>query len=136
MSLGVVIKGPEGIVLAADSRVTLEARRQDDPSTPLVVNFDNATKLLSFSAPHTHVGAVTYGAAVIGLRTAHSFLPELETELPQHRLKVEEYARRISDFFLGQWKAAQLSMDAAPGMSFNSHRAPILARCGRADTIS
>jgi len=42
MSLGVVIKGPEGAVLAADSRVTLEARHGDGMT--LLVNFDNATK--------------------------------------------------------------------------------------------
>ena len=73
MSLGVAIKGPEGIVLTADSRITLEAQREG--GLPLPVNFDNATKLLSFSKPHNFVGAVTYGAAVIGSRTAHSFLP-------------------------------------------------------------
>ena len=76
MSLGVGIKGPEGIVLAADSRVTLEASRPGGPVIP--VNYDNATKLLSFSKPHNHVGVVTYGAAVIGQRTAHSFVPEFE----------------------------------------------------------
>ncbi len=47
MSLGVVIKGPEGIVLAADSRITLEAL-QVGAQHPIVVNFDNATKLISF----------------------------------------------------------------------------------------
>ena len=74
MSLGVVIKGTEGLVLAADSRVTLEAQRLGRASFP--VNFDNASKLLSFSKPHNFVGAVTYGLAVIGKRTAHSFIPE------------------------------------------------------------
>ena len=34
MSLGVAIKGPEGVVLAADSRVTLEAREGDGPPYP------------------------------------------------------------------------------------------------------
>ena len=79
MSLGVVIKGPEGLVLAADSRVTLEARQQN--GAPIPVNFDNATKLLAFSKPHKHVGAVTYGMAAIGVRTAHSYLPEFEVWL-------------------------------------------------------
>jgi len=68
MSLAIVIKGPEGVVLAADSRITLEARRPE--GTSIAVNFDNASKLLSFTKPHTNVGAVTYGAAVIGQRTA------------------------------------------------------------------
>ncbi len=47
MSLGIIIKGPESVVLAADSRLSLEARHGDEPSG--VVNFDNVTKLLSFS---------------------------------------------------------------------------------------
>ena len=81
MSLGIVIKGPEGIVLAADSRVTLTATRPGNP--PMEINFDNATKLLTFGDTHKYVAAVTYGSAVIGLRTAHSFIPELQGALPE-----------------------------------------------------
>lgn len=102
MSLGVVIKGPEGVVLAADSRVTLTAQTLD--GLALNVNFDNATKLLSMSEPHNFVGAVTYGSAVIGLRTAHSFMPEFEVSLPEKRLSVEEYAVRLNEFFIEQWE--------------------------------
>ena len=43
ISLGIVIKGAEGIVLSAESRVTLEARPL--AGDPIRVNFDNATKL-------------------------------------------------------------------------------------------
>lgn len=101
MSLSVVVKGPEGVVLAADSRVTLTVQRSR--GAPLPVNFDNSTKLLTLSEPHTFVGAVTYGAAVIGLRTAQSFLPELEVELPDERLSVEQYAKHFSEYFMRQW---------------------------------
>jgi hypothetical protein len=104
VSLGIVIKGPEGVVLAADSRVTLEAKRADGAG--FVVNFDNATKLLSFSAPHNYVGAVTYGAAVIDGRTAHSFIPEFELSLPKARVSVEEYAKLLSAFYFARWKDA------------------------------
>jgi len=104
MSLGVVIKGPEGVVLACDSRVTLSASKNDG-SPPINVNFDNATKLLSFEEPHNYFGAVTYGTAVIGLRTAHSFIPELRNELGEERKeKVLDYAKIISKFFVKQWK--------------------------------
>lgn len=105
MSLGVVIKGPEGVVLAADSRVTLEAvHTGPEAGPPLVVNFDNATKLLTFAGdPHKHVGAVTYGAALVGSRTAHSYLPEFEPALGNERLKVSEYAERLSAFFAARW---------------------------------
>lgn len=105
MSLGVVIKGPEGIVLAADSRVTLQASKRG--KAPITVTFDNASKLLSFSYPHNYVGAVTYGAAVIGSRTAYSFIPEFEQEVlskEEERITVQEYAEKLSKFFLNQWK--------------------------------
>jgi len=104
MSLGVCIKGPEGIVLAADSRVTLEAKRGNGPVIP--INYDNATKLLSFGEPHNYVGAVTYGVAVIGQRTAHSFIPEFEQKVlsdKKERLSVEEYAVKMSKFFMERW---------------------------------
>lgn len=118
MSLGVVIKGTEGMVLATDSRVTLEAKRGKNP--PLPVNFDNATKLLSFSKPHNYVGAVTYGAAVIGLRTAHSFVPEFEQRVLARleRLSVMEYAKKLSAFFEDQWKASMPTPYTGPNMTF------------------
>ena len=119
MSLGVVIKGPEGIVLAADSRVTLEAQRAGAP--PLPVNFDNATKLLSFSKPHNFVGAVTYGAAVIGVRTANSFIPEFEQKVlagKAERLNVEEYSRELQGFFTERWKDSMPTDYTGPSMTF------------------
>lgn len=124
MSLGIAFKGPEGIVLAVDSRVTLFAERmtpeglQSLPST-----FDNATKLLKLNS-QTHVGAITYGLGALGNlqpRTAHSFLPEFESELLEElskdggapsedrkthkvQLSVEEYAKKLSVFFMKQWE--------------------------------
>ena len=124
MSLGIVIKGPEGLVLAADSRVTIGAKI----STPLgnqqlPVYFDNATKLLSFSSPNTEVGVVTYGMAVIGQqnpRTAASFIPEFEASLPEKRLSVLEFAEKISEFYLKQWRSAMPPDDKGntPNMTF------------------
>lgn len=93
MSLAVVVKGTEGLVLAADTRITVTAQRKDNPA-PIIVNYDNATKLLNFSTPHNWVGAVTYGESLIGTRTAHSFVPELEPKLCGERHTVLDYARR------------------------------------------
>jgi hypothetical protein len=127
MSLGVVVKGSEGIVLAADSRVTLTATAQD-PNTPNVqmqipVNFDNATKLLTFAEPNQWIGAVTYGDAVIGtspndIRTAQSFIPEFEVGLPEGRLPVQEFAQRMSDFYLAQWQNKMPAGHQSAGMVF------------------
>ncbi|MCX6091057.1 MAG: hypothetical protein NTX88_11940 [Candidatus Atribacteria bacterium] len=81
MSLGITFKGPEGIVLSADSRVTLTAEMQRGQEKMLLPStFDNATKLLHITG-HNYVGVVTYGVGAIGQqepRTAHSFLPEFE----------------------------------------------------------
>ena len=63
MSLGIVFKGTEGIVLAADSRVTLFGTLPSPglPNSPQVVvpaTFDNASKMLRVKG-QKFVGAVT-----------------------------------------------------------------------------
>lgn len=117
MSLGIVFKGPEGIVLAAHSRATLTFPQTPQgglpalppaPITLIPATFDNATKLLKVTG-QDYVGAVTYGIGSIGLtapRTAHSFLPEFEAELRTGgggRLPVADFAQRLGNFFMGQW---------------------------------
>lgn len=114
MSLGIIIKGPEGIVLAADSRVTLSTQM---PDGMLHVNYDNATKLLSFSQQN-YVGAVTYGQAAIGLRTANSFLPEFESTIGDTRLSVQEFSERLSKFFVEQWEKEMPKDYDGPNMTF------------------
>ncbi len=120
MSLGIAFKGPEGIVLAADSRVTLFAEREVLGSGQvhlLPSSFDNARKLLQFKS-HSYVGAVTYGLGALGQdqpRTAHSFLPEFDDELQEElkaqdkrRLSTKQFAQKLSDFFLRQWEKAKM----------------------------
>lgn len=119
MSLGIALKGSEGVVLAADSRVTLNAQVQLPNSQKLLLpaTFDNATKLLKVKGQN-HVGAITYGVGAIGLmepRTAHSFIPELEAQLPDDRLSVENFARKLSEFFLIQWDKAKMPNPALAG---------------------
>lgn len=112
MSLGIAFKGPEGIVLAADSRVTLNAETNpiDGKIRIFTSTFDNATKLLRVNK-QTHVGAVTYGLGALGNpepRTAHSFIPEFEEVLTskhkERRLSVEEFSKELSEFFVTQWQ--------------------------------
>lgn len=109
MSLGIAFKGPEGIVLAADSRVTINAEMQKGNERILLPStFDNATKLLKVNG-QDHAGVVTYGLGALGThqpRTAHSFLPEFEDELSEAkipRLGIEEFAGKLSEFFMRQW---------------------------------
>jgi hypothetical protein len=113
LSLGIAFKGPEGIVLAADSRVTLTG--QAGSNLLVQSHYDNATKLLKVR-DHDNVGAVTYGLGALGgrqPRTAHSYLPEFETELAtETRLSVEEFAGRLGDFFRRQWSVANTPAEA------------------------
>ncbi len=123
MSLGIVFKGPEGIVLAADSRVTLTGQI---PGQNLLIpaTYDNATKLLKVKG-QDYVGAVTYGLGAIGQqepRTAHSFLTEFEAKLTEEktekRLGVEEFAKKLGSFFMDRWKSSMPSDYKGPPMLF------------------
>jgi len=124
MSLGIAFKGPEGIVLAADSRVTLNFEVPADAGKIIIPStYDNATKLLEFQS-QKYVGAVTYGIGAIGQkqpRTAHSFLPEFENELQQEgnkRLSVEEFSKKLSQFFVRQWEISMPKEEKIPDLVF------------------
>lgn len=123
MSLGIAFKGPEGIVLAADSRVTLTAQLQqpNQPVTLVPATYDNATKLLRVKG-QDYVGAVTYGVGAIGQsepRTAHSYIPELTQQLQGvGRLSVQDFAGRLSQFFLDKWNAQKMPVNQGLDMVF------------------
>ena len=108
MSLAIGFKSPEGVVLAADSRVTINAQIQQNENLMTIIpaTFDNATKLLKVNGQN-YVGAVTYGLGGIGQaapRTMASFMPEFEGSLhPGEALTVEEFSQKLSDFFVRQW---------------------------------
>jgi hypothetical protein len=129
MSLGIVFKGPEGLVLAADSRVTLTfqpiaAPVVGQPQAPTMIIpafYDNATKLLRCQG-QDFVAAVTYGLGAIGQtepRTAHSYIPEFEAELAGSvRLSVVNFAKRLGDFFLKQFQASGTVVNPGNDMHF------------------
>ena len=118
MSLAIVIKAPEGLVLAADSRVTIEIEPIGANGEPFSVSFDNATKLVSFGEPNSAYGAVTCGLAVIGLRTGHSLLPEFQSTLSTKTLKVATFAKKLSDFFTEQWRENKSKLNEGIPMTF------------------
>jgi hypothetical protein len=119
VSLGIVVLSPSGIVLAADSRLSLDATLPGGQT--LSVTYDNATKLLRFNEPNNYVGAITYGQAVIPTesRTAESYLPEFEASLKSKtRLSIDEFAQALSDFYADQWKPAVTAGYSGPDMVF------------------
>ena len=105
MSLGIVIKGPEGVVLASDTRVTL-TRMIGAGQPPTIVNFDNASKMLTLDGENGRVAAVTQGNSTVGGRTGHSLLPEFQNQLSEHSYTVEELARELSTFFMDRWASS------------------------------
>lgn len=114
MSLGIAFKGPEGIVLAADSRVTITRQLQQSDQTKMLLlsTYDNATKMFKVNGQE-YVGAVTYGIGALGQdepRTAHSYIPEFEQELGEgsSRLTVKDFAERLSEFFLKRWNLKKM----------------------------
>ena len=124
MSLGIAFKGPEGIVLAADSRVILQAEVTHGAEKMVLPSaFDNATKLLQI-AGHKYVGAVTYGLGAIGQqepRTAHSFLLEFEDYLSKKkidRFPIKDFAENLANFFKEQWNGRMPSNYSGPDMVF------------------
>lgn len=125
MSLGIIIKSPEGIVLAAESRVTLTSTLNTPAGTQIITNnFDNALKVIKFNAPNHFIGAITYGQASIGnYRTVQSFIPEFESKLKikhdDQRLTVLAIAQELSDFFAEQWNAVMPPNYAGPSITFN-----------------
>ncbi len=120
MSLGIAFKGAEGIVLAADSRVTLTATNDEHSSQEVLQGYyDNAVKLLKVNGQE-FVGAVTYGAGAIGQkspRTPHSYLPEFEAHLSKgkrRRIPVKEFAVELSGFFAKQWRDSRMPENHPP----------------------
>ena len=54
-------------------------------------------------------------------RTAHSFIPEFETALANEkvgRLSVKEFSKRLSDFFVEQWKSTMPENFQGPDLIF------------------
>ena len=100
VSLGIVIRAAEGLVLAAESRVTLTAQT---PGCVTVARHlrqrDEAAELQCSEyrcrACYVRPGSdrPTYGT---------QFPPRVEATLPPKRLSVGDFAQHFSDFFLAQ----------------------------------
>lgn len=78
MSLSVALKLPEGMVLAVDSRLTLQRARPN--GCPELCFVDGAAKLWRLPEPNAHIVASFYGGATAGVRTAGSLVAEFRAE--------------------------------------------------------
>lgn len=94
MSLVAIVKTPEGIVLAADSRLTA-ARKRDDGGYDFVF-LDNGTKVSTLGPTYSSVAVAFYGSAASGIRSVGSLLAEWSRE--QHvRVPLEELAAKLHE---------------------------------------
>lgn len=115
MTLAIACRVPEGIVLAADSRITI--KRPTTTGAWAYATFDNAKKLFRVKGQE-HIGVLTYGVGSIGaskLRTAYSFVEEFENfpyeKKDLKRFSVLEFSKKFGDFFSTKWDEIVASSD-------------------------
>jgi hypothetical protein len=117
MTLVVAFKGSEGIVLAADSRLTVFTKDDKAPTLPL----DHAAKLF-YLREQSHIGILTAGNGSIGddPRSIAGYLPELEEKLPDafrgQRSTVEEIARYVGEAYRDLWVDVGVPVPRPPDM--------------------
>jgi hypothetical protein len=105
MSICVVVKVPEGLVLAADSAATVEGAAVTPDGKPgpagVLKVFQTATKVLQIR--DLPLGVMTWGAGSFGARTIASLVEEFENtreirELEANALNVKAVANSFWDF--------------------------------------
>ena len=99
MSLALAIKGPEGVVLGAESRYSFFDRAADGSAEAgkrcEYEVHDGVLKLFSFGGPHRWcAGAIVWSRSDMNL---YECVPEIQGRLPAHRARVSEYARHVHE---------------------------------------
>lgn len=117
MTLTIAIKNPAGIVLAAESRITVDVRRTPF-SSPQFGYYDGEHKLLTFRAPNTFAGVLVDGIGSVNGKSIYQFLPDIEAQLPAERLSVQALAEQLSAFFLTVWDAKAHKGSQEPDIGF------------------
>jgi len=96
MTIIVVAKSSEGLVLAADTKV-VETDRGTQKETRHTVR-----KIISFSTPHNFVGVTICGDAM-GVQSIQRYFKEFENQLPHRRLRLAKYAEELDVFMTDKW---------------------------------
>ncbi len=116
MSLVIGVISPDGIVLAADTRLTLKAKLIN--GCELRFPYDNATKIFSFSPPHNYIGVLFMGKDVIGDTPVRAYMPLFECSLGNKRLPVKKFATKMAEFFHNLWAKKEKETPADQGIRF------------------
>lgn len=118
MSIVVAVRVGEGLVLAADSASTLQARDPGGRLAGIAKIFNNATKLLQLR--DYPVGVATWGAGNIGARSISSLIseyantrPKLE-DIEQDSLSVQEEKQLLLDFLFEFYTGTYPDWEAQP----------------------
>ena len=108
MSTIIAVKGPEGIVLASESRRVLcvsDPRELGASGAREYMTWDGDMKLLAFEGEsHRWVGIALYGVLSNSVESLPLIASEIEGSLPSHRLPVSEYANLLSDLLVQRAK--------------------------------
>jgi hypothetical protein len=107
MTLVIVIKNREGVVLAADSAATLSRIGSNGREIDRIHVHSKAKKIVSLDKPHNYVAAITYGRATIDGKTPNYYLREFELRLPKERISVKAFADELSSFFIEKWDQSE-----------------------------
>jgi hypothetical protein len=119
MTLSIIIRSPDGIVLATESRSLTEVTLPNGSKCP--ISFDETKKLLTFDEPHNFVAAVTTGLGGIGNRSVYNFVPDFEATIASEgRMPVDEFSEKMSNFFMKEWERRPPEMKdwKGPSISF------------------
>lgn len=100
MTIAISVKVSEGLVLAADSALTVEgqiAKKGEPPRAGILQVYPHATKVTQIGS--WPVGAINWGTGLIGSRTIGSLVDEYSNVLPdvQH-VTVEQIAKEVYEF--------------------------------------
>ena len=100
MTIVVGVAAPDGMILAADSRITLTW----DNGRHRIAS-DSGQKIFAI---REQVGIATYGDAYIGKRTIAGVMDEFVAQLGSDQQSVDAFAAQLGDFFHGRFLSDSL----------------------------
>ena len=108
MTVAIAVKVSEGLVLAADSALTVEgevATPQGPPQRGVIQIYSHATKVAQIR--EWPVGTITWGVGLIGKRTIESLVKEFSNDQPEDQVNsVLDTANSLYKFIEERYKRA------------------------------
>src|SRR4030095_1518229 len=120
MSAIVISKLKPGITLVSDRRSTINVLAQIGKSNQQLVHYyDGARKMYFLPAPlHSFFAVTAHGSEPKGFNVT-KLISQFEQTLPGHRLRIKEYAERLSTFLAGKYPTKTSTTSQTDSSSFN-----------------